>query len=292
MDWDLARFVLAVARHGTASAAAQALGVDQTTVSRRLTAAEDVLGTPLFERVERRFRPTPVGAAVAAEAETMERAAIAIEHAARDRDAALSGPVTISVLPGFAAEWLIPRLGDLRRRHPGLRPTVRSTDVNTDLERRDADIALRQARPRSGDLAARLGVRIGHAVYGPADGAAEAWIALEPALDAVPQMVWLREQPGGTDPVLRVTGGPELLAAVRAGLGRAVIPCYMADGAPGLRRLSGPVPVASRELWIVVPAPARDVPRIRVVADWLAAVLAEDRVRLEGTGMAADGEGR
>jgi DNA-binding transcriptional LysR family regulator len=282
MDWDLARFVLALARHGTASAAAQALGVDQTTVSRRLAAAESVLGTPLFERVDRRFRPTPVGAAVAAEAETMERSAIAIEHAARDRDAALSGPVRISVLPGFAAEWLIPRLGDLRRRHPGLRPTVLSTDINADLERRDADIALRQARPRSGDLAARLGVRIGHAVYGPEDGEAEAWIALEPALDAVPQMVWLRDQPGGTDPVLRVTGGPELLAAVRAGLGRAVIPCYMADGAPGLRRMSGPVPVASRELWIVLPAPAKDVPRIRAVADWLADTLTEDRERLEG----------
>ncbi|KGM30387.1 LysR family transcriptional regulator [Inquilinus limosus] len=282
MDWDLARFVLALARHGTASAAAQALGVDQTTVSRRLAAAEAGLGTPLFERVERRFRPTPVGAAVAAEAETMERAAIAIQHAAQDRDAALSGPVTISVLPGFAAAWLIPRLGDLRRRHPGLRPTVLSTDINTDLERRDADIALRQARPRSGDLAARLGVRIGHAVYGPEDGVAEGWIALEPALDAVPQMVWLRDQPGGTDPVLRVTGGPELMAAAQAGLGRAVIPCYMADGAPGLRRLSGPAPVASRELWIVLPAPAKDVPRIRVVADWLAAALAEDRERLEG----------
>lgn len=282
MDWDLARFVLALARHGTASAAAQSLGVDQTTVSRRLAAAEALLGTPLFERVDRRFRPTPVGAAVAAEAETMERAAIAIEHAAHDRDAALSGPVTISVLPGFAAAWLVPRLGDLRHRHPGLRPTVLSTDINTDLERRDADIALRQARPRSGDLAARLGVRIGHAVYGPEDGGAEGWIALEPALDATPQMVWLRDQPGGTDPVLRVTGGPELLAAVRAGLGRAVIPCYMADGAPGLRRLSGPVPVASRELWIVLPAPAKDVPRIRVVADWLAAALAEDRERLEG----------
>jgi DNA-binding transcriptional LysR family regulator len=281
MDWDLARFVLALARHGTASAAAQALGVDQTTVSRRLAAAESALGTPLFDRVERRFRPTPVGAAVAAEAETMERAAIAIEHAARDRDAALSGPVRISILPGFAG-WLIPRMGDLLRRHPGLRPTVLSTDINADLERRDADIALRQARPRSGDLAARLGVRIGHAVYGPEDGAAEGWIALEPALDAVPQMVWLRDQPGGTDPVLRVTGGPELLAAVRAGLGRAVIPCYLADDAPGLRRLSGPVPVASRELWIVLPAPAKDVPRIRVVADWLAASLAEDRARLEG----------
>jgi DNA-binding transcriptional LysR family regulator len=281
MDWDLARFVLALARHGTASAAAQALAVDQTTVSRRLAAAESALGTPLFDRVERRFRPTPVGAAVAAEAETMERAAIAIEHAARDRDAALSGPVRISILPGFAG-WLIPRMGDLRRRHPGLRPTVLSTDINADLERRDADIALRQARPRSGDLAARLGVRIGHAVYGPEHGAAEGWIALEPALDAVPQMVWLRDQPGGTDPVLRVTGGPELLAAVRAGLGRAVIPCYLADDAPGLRRLSGPVPVASRELWIVLPAPAKDVPRIRVVADWLAAALAEDREKLEG----------
>ncbi|MGO4724741.1 MULTISPECIES: LysR family transcriptional regulator [unclassified Inquilinus] len=286
MDWDLARFVLAIARHGTASAAAQALAVDQTTVSRRLAAAEAALGTPLFERIEKRFRPTPVGAAVIAQAEVMDRAAIAIQHAARDRDAALSGPVRISILPGFAG-WLIPRMGDLRRRHPGLRPTVLSTDINADLERRDADIALRQARPRSGDLAARLGVRIGHAVYGPAvcgpgNGAAEGWIALEPALDAVPQMVWLRDQPGGTDPVLRVTGGPELLAAVRAGLGRAVIPCYLADDAPGLRRLSGPVPVASRELWIVLPAPAKDVPRIRVVADWLAEALTADRVRLEG----------
>ena len=282
MDWDLARFVLALARHGTASAAAQALGVDQTTVSRRLAAAEDALGTPLFERIDRRVRPTPVGAAVAAQAEAMERAAIAIEHAARDRDAAVSGPIRIAALPSFAGEWLIPRLGELRRRHPGLQPTILGAETNADLERRDADIALRLARPRAGNLAARLGARIGHAVYRARGAAGDGWIALDEAHETVEQMVWLRDQPGGTDPVLRVTGGPELLAAVRAGLGRAVIPCYLADDTPGLRRLSGPVPVASRELWIVLPAPAKDVPRIRVVADWLAEALTADRARLEG----------
>lgn len=282
MDWDLARFVLAIARHGTASAAAQALGVDQTTVSRRLAAAEAALGTPLFERIDRRFRPTPVGAAVAAQAETMERAAIAIEHAARDRDAAVSGPIRIAALPSFAAEWLIPRLGALQRRHPGLQPTILGAETNADLERRDADIALRLARPRAGNLAARLGARIGHAVYRARGAAGDGWIALDEAHEAVVQMVWLRDQPGGLEPVLRVSGGTEMLAAAKAGLGRAVLPCYVADGEPDLERLSGPVPVVTRELWLVLPGPARDVPRIRAVADWLAEVLAEDRGRLEG----------
>jgi len=281
MDWDLARFVLALARHGTASAAAQALGVDQTTVSRRLAAAEAALGTPLFDRVERRFRPTPVGAAVAAEAETMERAAIAIQHAARDREAALSGPIRIAALPSFAS-WLIPRLGDLRRRHAGLRPTILSAETNADLERRDADIALRLARPRAGDLAARLAARIGHAVYRARGTDGDGWIALDQAHDELPQSIWLRDQPGGRDPLLRVSGGIELLAAVQAGLGRAMLPCFMADEEPGLERLSGPIPVVTRELWLVLPGPAKDVPRIRTVADWLAAALAEDRVRLEG----------
>lgn len=258
------------------------MGVDQTTVSRRLAAAEAALGTPLFERIDRRFRPTAVGAAVAAQAEVMERAAIAIDHAAHDRDAALTGSVRITVLPGFAHAWLIPRLGDLRRRHPGLVPTILSTDANSDLERRDADIALRQARPRAGDLAARLGARIGHAVYRARGAVADDWIALDPALDTVPQMAWLRDQPGGTTPILRVSGGAELVAAARAGLGRAVLPCYMADDDPMLERLSGPTPVVARELWIVLPAAATGIPRIRVVADWLAGILAADRSRLEG----------
>jgi DNA-binding transcriptional LysR family regulator len=282
MDWDLARYVLATARHGTASAAALALAVDQTTVSRRLAAAEAALGAPLFERIDKRFQPTPLGAAIVNQAEVMERAAIAMAHAAQDRDAALSGPIRIAALPTFAAGWLIPRLGALGRSLPGLQPTVIGAETNADLARRDADIALRLARPEAGDLAARLGARIGHAVYRARNADGDGWIALDPTRDSTPQMVWLRTQPGGTEPVLRVTGGSELLAAAQAGLGRAVLPCYLADAEPGLERLSGPVPVVTRELWLVLPGAVTAVPRIRAVADWLAEALAADRALLEG----------
>jgi len=148
MDWDLARFVLAIARHGTASAAAQALAVDQTTVSRRLAAAEAALGTTLFERIEKRFRPTPVGAVVIAQAEVMDRAAIAMAHAARDRDAALSGPVRDLDPAGFAG-WSDPAHGRSGHRHPGCGPPWLSTDINADLERRDGRHRAAPARPGS-----------------------------------------------------------------------------------------------------------------------------------------------
>jgi DNA-binding transcriptional LysR family regulator len=143
LDWDALQVFLAVARGGRISTAARRLGVEHTTVSRRLSALEEELGVPLFYRTTTGYLLTPHGQNVLASAETMETAAIAVAARAREGSGAIAGRVRLALVPEFASHWLAPRLDAFRTLHrklscrsssapangtcPGVKPTSRSS---------------------------------------------------------------------------------------------------------------------------------------------------------------------
>lgn len=271
MNWDDLRFLVVIGREGTLAGAARCLKVDQTTVARRLRALEDALGTPLFERSDGRWQPTATGTRVLERATRIEEDVAGLTRIADAGRPGIHGSVRITSVGAIITDWLVPRLPDLYARHPGLDVELVGSNDNLNVARREADIAIRLARPESGDFLIRKLADVGFAVYAPATGEApDAWVCYDEDLAHTPEMRWLAPQLADSRVRLRCNGVESLIRAVAAGIGQAVLPCFIADPAPGLIRQSGPEPVVTRELWLVIHPDAKQQPRVSAVADWLA----------------------
>jgi DNA-binding transcriptional LysR family regulator len=272
MEWSDLRHVLAVARAGTLAAAARRLRVNQTTVSRRIAAAERALGARLFERSDGTLRPTKAGEAAVARAAQVEREVEALERRVGGADAALAGTVRLTSVPILVNRLLIPALPKLIAAHPRLQVELIAESRNLHLTRREADIAVRLARPEAGTALARRIGRLDYAIYGPRRraGAALPWITYEEGLSHLPQARWIDAAAGPDAAVsLRVNDAEAILQAVRAGLGRSLLPCFVADAEKGVARLGPSKPVLSREIWLLVHRDLRPQARIAAVIDWL-----------------------
>lgn len=293
-NWDDLRFVLALARAGALLRAARRLGVDHTTVSRRVDAVERALGVRLFARTPTGYVPTPEAEALLPELDRMEQAALAVERAAiaqRDVDAP-TGVVRVTSGETFGATWLAPRLARIARDHAGLSVELVTGGEILDLGRREADVAVRLFRSKHPDLVVRRVGEMGHALY-----ASRAYLARTPirrrekrrVLDghrlltttSGPEAAWVERLLGGAKPFFRATLSSALLEVAKEGEGIAVLPRYLGDAEPTLRRI--PMPDAPREpIWITVHRDLRSTARVRVVFDGIARSLQEDAARLVG----------
>jgi DNA-binding transcriptional LysR family regulator len=287
MDWNDLRYVLALARDGSLAAAARCLAVDATTVARRLRAAEAALGVRLFYRMpDGALRPTRSGEAAAAHAERAEAAVIDLLDAVAGSDATPVGTVRVTSVPILVARVLVPAAAALTARHPGLRLELVAEPRDLSLTRREADVAVRLARPvpRSGRavLAKRIG-RLAYAAYAPASWPAgkEAglpWVGYEDGMAHLPQARWLATaaaREGGAAPVA-LNDAEAVLRAVSAGLGRSLLPRAVGDGEAGLRRLAPPPglpPLPAREVWLLVHPDLRQLARVPAVVGSLEGVV-------------------
>lgn len=155
-DWNQAKAFLATAETGSLSAAARALGLSQPTLSRQVAALEADLGVALFERLGRSLALTGPGLELVEHVRTMGKAAGRVSLAAAGRAEAIEGRVAISASDVVAVHQLPPILARLRREAPGIEIEVVAANEISDLQRRDADIAIRHVRPEQPDLVARL----------------------------------------------------------------------------------------------------------------------------------------
>lgn len=295
MNWDDLRILVTLGREGTLAASARRLGVDQTTVARRLRGLEKELGAALFEHGDGQWRPTPVGRQVLEQAGRIEEGVAGLVRLAEAGAEEVRGVVRVTAVDGLISEWLVPHLPALFSRYPDLSVDLLASNDNLNVARREADIAIRLARPVKGDLLIRKLADVGYAVYGPASGAGDravpgagAWVAYNDDLAQTPEMRYLEARRVDADRIgLRSNNLRALARAAADGLGRAVLPCFIGDGLPGLERCSGPAPVLARELWMVIHPGARPQPRVAAVADWLQAQFAEEQARFAGDAAAA-----
>ena len=199
MNWDDLRHLLAIARAGTLAGAARRLAVNQTTVARRLAALEAALGVRLFARAEGRLHPTKAGELALARAAEVEQEIEGLARGIAGTDRKPAGLVRLTAVPILVNRLLVPALPALSARHPRIRLELIAESRNLSLTRREADLALRLARPESGAglLTRRLG-DLDYAVYGPRGKAGDrlAWITYEEGLGHLPQARWIARQAG------------------------------------------------------------------------------------------------
>lgn len=290
MNWDDLRFVVAVARHGSLLRAAKALGVEHTTVGRRIDAAERALGTKLFARSTAGLVLTAEGEQLLAPLQGVEDAVAALERRASADQHELVGTVKVTGPESFGIAWLAPRLATFARQHPGLHIDLDPSGAVLDLARRQAEVAVRFFQSKDKSLIVRRVAEVGHGLYAarsylaryPLRSAAE--LADRPLLSGPPgdaESAWFAKLAKGQKPTFTSVLSVALLAAAKAGAGIAVLPRYLGDAEPDLEHL--PMPDEPREaLWLTVHRDLRATPRVRAVMDFLVAQFTREKVALRG----------
>ena len=275
-DWEDIRHFVTLAREGTLSAAARALGVDHATVARRVAALEASTGVKLVDRRPRTTTLTEEGKRIAAVAAPMEEAAFALSRAAQAAKPGIDGEVSISAPPNFASSVIAPQLSLLRHRHPGIRVKLIGEKRPASLSRREADVALRLMRPVESGLFVRKIGSFGFSLYGtPAylektPPHAFAFIGYDASMAQSPQEVWLGTIIGEREVVLRTNDLESQLAAARSSLGIAALPHYLGDRDGSLQRYEVTQKPVTRDVWLVVHRDLRRTPAVRAVMEFLA----------------------
>lgn len=280
IDWDDLRYVLALARVRAIAPAARVMRVNATTVARRIFRVEAALGSKLFERKDGCLRSTEAAAHVIERAEHIEAEAMAIVEQASGADVTASGRVRITSIPIIASRLLLPGIRVLNDDHPGLLVELIAEPRNLSIMQRDADIALRLARPdKEQSVIARRLARLPYAVYVPRGGKASRlpWISYEESMSSLPHVAWINRaiRSLGGSPALIVNDSEIALHAISQGYGRSLLPCLIADREPALRRVSGATPVLERELWLLVNPSLRHLARIKAAVIWIEGLLGD-----------------
>jgi DNA-binding transcriptional LysR family regulator len=291
LAWDDLRLVLAVFREGTLSGAARRLGVTHSTVFRRLGTIEEHLGVRLFERFRDGYAPTAAGEMAAASAARLEDEVFALERKVSGEDLRPFGLVRIATTDSLGA-IVMRHLAQMRRLHPELRLEIAISNAMANLTRREADIAIRPTRDPPELLVGRRVADIAHAVYGsqaylsgqnPRDLSNHHWIGVDESLANTVIGRWMRENIDASRIACSVDALPALRDAAEAGLGLAMLPCYLGDVASGLRRAKHKTPANPRSaLWLLTHRDLRRTARVRATLDFLAAAFSSERRLLEG----------
>ncbi len=250
--------------------------VEHSTVSRRIGGLEAALGLRLFDRLPRGWRPTLEGAGLLDRAEAIEREIAALTHAASGVDT-LAGEVRISAPPVLAARHVAPGLKALTDAHPKLVLILIGEQRTSDLDRAEADIALRLGEVVGPNLVIRRIGSVGYGLYGRPEhltrpAAERVYLGFDDSRPDLPQANWL-ETRAATDAArvgLRSNDLTTLMEAARAGLGLALLPHFAAHDVPELAEVPDDNPFEPRPLYLVMHPDIRRASRVKLVADHLA----------------------
>lgn len=294
MNWDDMRVFLALARSGTLARAAHAVGQDATTVARRIQRLEAALATTLFEHGPTGQSLTEGGHRLLAHAEAMEAGARAVRQQAEE-GAALGGTIRISVSEGFGTGFIAPRLADFASHHPGVAVDLIASTGFLNPSRREADIAIMLARPRGGPLVAakltdyRLGVYAAQAYLDAAGPVASIdelirrrLVGYVPDLIYAPELRYLAEVDERLEAAIRSSSITAQARLIASGAGCGILPCFLGDTTPGLRRLLLREVAIERSFWLVVHRDMRRVSRVEAFIAWLRDEVAAAQPLLSG----------
>jgi DNA-binding transcriptional LysR family regulator len=292
IEWDDLRYILAVAGAGSLAGAARNLGVNHTTVLRRVGAFEARLGLRLFERMPTGYVLTVGGEELVAAARQIDDTVTSLERKLAGQDLRLSGAIRVTSTDTLMVSILPEILAQFRAAHPGIGIEVALSNVMLNLTRREADIAIRPAKDPPETLVGRRIAKIAFAIYGSSqylsrrrktdDLAGHQWVGPDDSLADTSVARWMRSELPESEIVLRADSLLAMREAARAGLGLAALPCYLGDTSPGLMCVHRPIAAMQTTLWILTHEDLRRTARIRAFTEFAAKAFARRRPLLEG----------
>ena len=282
--------LLAIAREGTLAGAARRLKVNHSTVFRRLAAAEARLGTRLFERQDGSYATTAAGEDLLHTAERVEAEVEALERRLSGQDLRLTGTLRMTAPDDLAEVMVMPLLPGFHARYPDIVLELVLDNRMLNLTRREADIALRPTRQPPEILAGRRIAGLASALYTRADrplpkdptAADQRWIAWEEGAGPPAPARWLSAKVDRHTIVYRSNSMLNQASAARAGLGHAILPCFLGDSDAGLQRITPPLPDFDSELWLLTHPDLQRTARVRALLDLLFDSLRRQQPLFEG----------
>jgi DNA-binding transcriptional LysR family regulator len=292
-QWDDVRFFLAVARAGSLSGAARALSVGHVTVGRRIAFLERRLGVTLLNRTPDGFATTAAGDAVLRQCMAMETAALDLERIAAGRDSLITGSVRVTTTEMLAYELIAPATAALRRDYPELRIDLTAGVRSLDIARRDADLAVRFAKPSAAGLVCRKLGEVGFSLYASPRYLARSGVPKRGQGLAGYDLITFTGAPAATSPffmgeslegahiALRCDNPLIQLQAAANEVGIAELACRLGDASPDVVRVWPDAAPARRSVWLIVHPDLRRSARIRAVSAAIGEAFRRQRSSLE-----------
>ena len=260
MNWDNLRYVLMVANKGSIAAAARELEVNRTTVLRRIDQFQHSLNCRLFDRGENGYVLTPEAERIVEAAREVENTLFDMSRRVAGQEMRLAGEIRVTTTDSFMLSLLGPYLAGFRERYPHIIVDVLVSNALLDLHRRDADVAVRPTRDADPGLVGRRVCDVEFAYYATPELAAwlsggdpldASWIGPCDSLEATPIGRWYDANIDPRHVVMRCDSFVSVGAAAEAGIGLALLPCFLGDYCARLERISEPVAELTTGLWLL-----------------------------------------
>jgi DNA-binding transcriptional LysR family regulator len=292
LSWDDFRYVKAIADTKSLAGAAESLGVNHSTVFRRLGLIEGQLGSRLFERGRAGYALTPCGEEMVSLAQRLGEDIVTFERKVTGQDLRPSGELRVTTSDVMLLHLLTDVLVGFRRAYPEIVLDVVVSNRILNLSKRDADVAVRATYQGPEGMAGRRAARIAWAVFGPKALAKQSfdfhkdtnkhhWIALADHMSIARALKWLKEHVDNDRIVLKLNTMVGLAEAAAGGVGIALLPCFVGSAVPGLAQLSPALPELEGELWLLAHPDLRNTARVRAFMDYSEAEIGKRRKEIE-----------
>lgn len=276
-QWDDVRFFLAACREGSLSAAGRLLDVGHVTVARRIAQLEKHLGVKVVTHTPDGIELTPAGQAILRQSSVMESAALDLERVAAGRDALTAGVVRLTAAEALARRIVVPVTMKLRERHPGLQIDLITSVRSLDISRREADLAIRFARPDHRDLISQKLGEVGYSLYASRKYLQRRGTPIRGKGLAGHDLITFTGSPSATSPfflgeslqgarvAMRCDNALIQLEAVARGVGIAELACFLGDDSSEVIRV-WPGESILRPVWLIVHHDLRRSARIKAMS--------------------------
>jgi DNA-binding transcriptional LysR family regulator len=291
LSWDEFRLVKAISDSRSLGGAAGLLGLNHSTVFRRLAALETAVGARLFERSREGYRPTPEGDEMIALATTMAESIIEFERRVAGRDIRPTGQLRITAVEAVGQHVLPAILGQFQAQNPGVFIELILSNSVLNLSRRDADVAIRMTNDPPESLVGRRICAVRWAAYCRRDLASAQglrvidsapFVGLADDFGPVAGRRWIEAHVPPGRLAAKVNSVHTMRELVAHGFGATLLPCFLGDTNPALVRIGQPLPSLDMDLWILTHSDLRRSARVRAFMDFAGAELAKSRRAFEG----------